>query len=153
MVFFCSYSVNSNMYFIVYTLAMHSYLLLRPHQRHEDGADDLLGRPALRGDQSGRWVNLCVVGSNWIDCARYGIFLHLSIEVETFSRVFIVLTRGILRFWPHCIILHLAQPLAGYSTAFKAITVIALLLIVLLLFLYSASLWVLLANNNLLRPL
>jgi len=51
-----------------------------------------------------------------------------------------------------CYVTAVSSP-TGYSTAFKAVTIMALLLIVLLLFLYSASLWVLLANNNILRPL
>lgn len=36
---------------------------------------------------------------------------------------------------------------------FKVSVIAILLLLCILLFLYSASLWVLLANNNLLRPL
>jgi predicted Abi (CAAX) family protease len=45
--------------------------------------------------------------------------------------------------------------LTGYSAAFKTLVLALLALLVLvcvLLYLYSASLWTILANNNLLRP-
>lgn len=41
---------------------------------------------------------------------------------------------------------------AGYSAAFKTLVLAVLVLLCVLLYLYSASLWVLLADNNLLRP-
>jgi hypothetical protein len=42
--------------------------------------------------------------------------------------------------------------LKGYSTAFKALMLALLVLVCVLLYLYSASLWTILGNHNLLRP-
>lgn len=43
--------------------------------------------------------------------------------------------------------------MTGYSALFKTSVLVVLLVLCVLLYLYSASLWVLLANNHLLRPL
>jgi cbb3-type cytochrome oxidase subunit 3 len=42
--------------------------------------------------------------------------------------------------------------LTGFSAAFKTLVLALLVLVCVLLYLYSASLWTILANNNLLRP-